>query len=111
MLRPVFVRASTGFARPLSFPRGVVLGLVVALASLVPRAGEAGETNVPAAVNSSAHGRVGRVSVVDGELQFGQAHLLTFTLSMGAWVAFRRGRAPLGGFLLGAATVFALSPS
>jgi hypothetical protein len=29
---------------------------------------------------------------------------------MGAWVAFRRGRAPLGGFLLGAATVFKLFP-
>ena len=50
-------RASTGFACPLSFPRRVVLGLVVALASLVPRAadaGEAGEANAPAAVNSSA---------------------------------------------------------
>jgi Glycosyltransferase family 87 len=43
-------------------------------------------------------------------LQWGQAHLLTFTLSMGAFVAFRRGRAPLGGLLLGAATVFKLFP-
>jgi hypothetical protein len=43
-------------------------------------------------------------------LQWGQAHLLTFTLSMGALVAFRRGRAPLGGALLGAATVFKLFP-
>jgi hypothetical protein len=43
-------------------------------------------------------------------LQWGQAHLLTFTLSMGALVAFRSGRAPLGGLLLGAATVFKLFP-
>jgi hypothetical protein len=43
-------------------------------------------------------------------LQWGQAHLLTFTLSMGALVAFRRGRAPLGGLLLGAATVFKVFP-
>jgi hypothetical protein len=43
-------------------------------------------------------------------LQWGQAHLLTFTLSMGALLAFRRDRAPLGGLLLGAATVFKLFP-
>jgi hypothetical protein len=43
-------------------------------------------------------------------LQWGQAHLLTFTLSMGAFAAFRRARAPLGGLLLGAATVFKLFP-
>ena len=43
-------------------------------------------------------------------LQWGQAHLLTFTLTMGSWVAFRSSRAPLGGVLLGAATVFKLFP-
>lgn len=43
-------------------------------------------------------------------LQWGQAHLLTFTLTMGALVAFHRNRAPLGGLLLGAATVFKLFP-
>jgi hypothetical protein len=43
-------------------------------------------------------------------LQFGQAHLFTFTLSLGAMVAFRRARSPLGGLLLGAATVFKLFP-
>jgi hypothetical protein len=43
-------------------------------------------------------------------LQWGQAHLLTFTLTTGALVAFHRNRAPLGGALLGAATVFKLFP-
>lgn len=43
-------------------------------------------------------------------LQWGQAHLVTFALSLGALLAFRRGRAPLGGALLGAATVFKLFP-
>lgn len=43
-------------------------------------------------------------------LQWGQAHLLTFTLSMGALVAFRAQRVRLGGLLLGAATVFKLFP-
>src|SRR5262249_29881520 len=43
-------------------------------------------------------------------LQFGQAHLFTLVLSMGALVAFQRGRAPLGGLLLGAAIVFKLFP-
>jgi hypothetical protein len=43
-------------------------------------------------------------------LQWGQAHLLTFTLSMGSLIAFRSNRAPLGGLLLGAATVFKLFP-
>jgi hypothetical protein len=44
-------------------------------------------------------------------LQFGQAQLLTYTLSLGAFVAFARGRSPLGGALLGAATVFKLFPA
>ena len=37
-------------------------------------------------------------------LQWGQAHLATFVLSMGALVAFRRDGTALGGLLLGAAT-------
>ena len=50
-------RAWTGFDHHRSFPGLVVVGLVVALASLVPRAaeaGEAGKASSPAAVNSSA---------------------------------------------------------
>jgi hypothetical protein len=43
-------------------------------------------------------------------LQWGQAHLATFTLSMGALLAFQRHRPRLGGLLLGAATVFKLFP-
>jgi alpha-1,2-mannosyltransferase len=44
-------------------------------------------------------------------LQWGQAHLLTLTLSMGALIAFNRGRTRLGGLLLGAATMFKLFPA
>lgn len=43
-------------------------------------------------------------------LQWGQAHVLTLTLAMGALVAFRRGHAPLGGALLAAAALFKLFP-
>ncbi|MGZ3425655.1 MAG: glycosyltransferase family 87 protein, partial [Polyangia bacterium] len=43
-------------------------------------------------------------------LQWGQAHLFTFVLSLGAMLAFERKRAPLGGVLLGAAIVFKLFP-
>src|SRR5262249_2778793 len=41
-------------------------------------------------------------------LQWGQAHLLTFILSMGAFVAFQSRRTALGGLLLRAALVFNL---
>jgi hypothetical protein len=44
-------------------------------------------------------------------LQFGQAHLFTFALAMGALVCFRRGWTPAGGVLLGAATIFKLFPA
>jgi hypothetical protein len=44
-------------------------------------------------------------------LQWGQAHLLVLTLSMGALVAFRRAHLPLGGLLLGAATLIKLFPA
>jgi hypothetical protein len=43
-------------------------------------------------------------------LQWGQAHLATFTLSLGALAALRRDRTALGGLLLGAAIVFKLFP-
>ena len=44
-------------------------------------------------------------------LQFGQAHLLVFAFSLGALVAFERGRPALGGALLGTATVIKLFPA
>jgi hypothetical protein len=43
-------------------------------------------------------------------LQWGQAHLLVFALCLAALVAFERGRAPLGGLLLAAATLFKIFP-
>jgi hypothetical protein len=45
------------------------------------------------------------------DFQWGQAHLITIALAMGAWVAFDRKRPVLGGALLGTATVVKLFPA
>jgi hypothetical protein len=79
-----FLVVALALARSIGGSEGVIVGMLVPV--LV--------ASIPLLVN----------------LQWGQAHILTFMLSMGAFVAFQRGRAPLGGLLLGAATVFKLFP-